>query len=91
MSSPQNIGFEQIEAEIRGLIAEIIEVPPEQILGTSSFADDLGVDSLMALEIVASIEKKYRVQIPEAKLQQVKTLNDTIALARACISMQPAS
>ncbi len=69
-------------AEIRQIIADIVEIPPEQVGDDTSLADELGVDSLMALEIVATIEKKYRVQIPEEKLQQVKTLNDTVALAQ---------
>jgi len=68
--------------EIRHIIAEIVEVPDEQVGDDTSLADELGVDSLMALEIVATIEKKYHIQIPEEKLQQVKTLNDTVALAR---------
>ncbi len=71
--------------EIRQIIADILEIPSEQVGDDTSLADELGVDSLMALEIVATIEKKYRVQIPEEKLQQVKTLNDTVALAQEYI------
>jgi acyl carrier protein len=85
MADFDNKNIEGVANEVRNLISEVIEVPPEQIKGDSSFANDLGVDSLMALEIVAAIEKKYRIQIPEEKLQQVKTLNDTIALARQYI------
>ena len=36
----------------------------------------------MALEIVASIEKKYRIHIPEEELQRIKSFGDTIALVR---------
>jgi acyl carrier protein len=71
--------------EIRQIIADIVEIPAEQVGDDTSLAEELGVDSLMALEIVATIEKKYRVQIPEEKLQQVKTLNDTVALAQEYI------
>ena len=72
----------KIRTEIRQIIADIVEIPAEQVGDNTSLADELGVDSLMALEIVATIEKKYRVQIPEEKLQRVKTLNDTVALAQ---------
>ncbi len=71
--------------EIRQIIADIVEIPAEQVGDDTSLADELGVDSLMALEIVATIEKKYRVQIPEEKLEQVKTLSDTVALAEEFI------
>jgi len=74
-------GADRVASEIRSLIAEIVEVPEESITDTSSFAD-LGADSLMALEIVASIEKKYRIQVPEEDLQRIKSFGDTIALVR---------
>ena len=74
-------GVDPVAKEIRSLIAEIVELPEESITESSSF-QDLGADSLMALEIVASIEKKYRIQIPEEELQRVKSFGDTIALVR---------
>lgn len=74
-------GLDQVAGELRSLIAEIVEVPEESITEASSFAD-LGADSLMALEIVANIEKKYRIQVPEEDLQRIKSFGDTIALVR---------
>jgi acyl carrier protein len=74
-------GADRVAGEIRSLIAEIVEVPEETITESSSFAD-LGADSLMALEIVASIEKKYRIQIPEEELQRIRSFGDTIGLVR---------
>jgi acyl carrier protein len=74
-----NVDVERIRSEVKKLISDIIEVPEEELAGDVAF-EDLGVDSLMGLEIVAHIEKKYRVQIPEENLQRVRTLNDTLAL-----------
>jgi acyl carrier protein len=79
--TPDGASVRQIAAEIRSLIAEIIEIPEDRITEDSSFAD-LGADSLMAFEIVASIEKKYRIHVPEDELQRVKTFADTIALVK---------
>ncbi len=76
---------ETTRQEVRQIIADIVEVSPEQVGDDTPLGSDLGVDSLMALEIVATIEKKYRVKIPEERLQQVKTLNDTVALAQEFI------
>lgn len=75
----------QTRLDVRQIIADIVEVAPEQVGDDTPLGDELGVDSLMALEIVANIEKKYRVKIPEERLQQVKTLNDTVALAQEYI------
>jgi len=76
-----NADVDQIANDIRSLIAEIVEIPEDSIKDSSSF-EELGADSLMALEIVANIEKKYRIQVPEEELQRVKSFGDTIALVR---------
>lgn len=71
-----------LESEIRSLIAEIIERKPEEIHPDAKFFEDLGVDSMMALEIMAAMEKKYKIAIPEEKLGQLTTLRETVAVAR---------
>jgi len=74
--------MENLEAEIRQIVAEIIEKDPQEIPLQARFYEDLGVDSMMALEIMTAIEKKYRIRIPEEKLSQITTLEQTIALAK---------
>ena len=85
MEATNHLRVDQIMIDVRKLISDIIEVPEEQITEDAPFAT-LGVDSLMALEIVASVEKKYRIHIPEEQLQQVKSFGDTIALVTAHLS-----
>lgn len=74
--------MQDIDNEIKGLIAEIIEKDPSQINPESRFVEDLGVDSMMALEILVAIEKKYKIKIPEEKLPELKTLNAAVAIAK---------
>ncbi|QTR06016.1 acyl carrier protein, partial [Saccharothrix algeriensis] len=38
------------------------------------FIEDLGVDSLMALEVMVVLEKKYGVKIAESELREVTNL-----------------
>lgn len=73
---------QQLEAEIKNMIAEIIEKSPEAITPEAKFFEDLGVDSMMALEILAAIEKKYKISIPEEKLAELTTLSKTISVAK---------
>jgi acyl carrier protein len=74
--------MQDLENEIKNIIAEIIEKDPAQISPDAKFYEDLGVDSMMALEILAAIERKYRIAIPEEKLAQLTTLNETIKVAK---------
>lgn len=83
--------LESLESEIRNIIAEIIEKKPEEIGPEAKFVEDLGVDSMMALEIMAAIEKKYKIAIPEEKLPQLATLKDTVAIAREYLAVKGAN
>ena len=71
-----------LEQEVTRLIAEIIEMEPSQIDPDAHLVEDLGMDSMMALEILAAIEKKFRIKIPEDDLPKITTVNKAIELAR---------
>lgn len=71
-----------IDQEITQLIAEIIEMDAAAINPDAHLVEDLGMDSMMALEILASIEKKFRIKIPEDDLPKITTVNRAIELAK---------
>ena len=68
-----------MKEELRALIAEIAE--KDEIPDDITFKD-LGIDSMMGVEIVAAIERKYQVKIEDAELVQVTTLNASMALVQ---------
>ncbi|MBM3245674.1 MAG: acyl carrier protein [Candidatus Omnitrophica bacterium] len=74
--------MQNFEEEIKGIIAEVLEKDPSEITPTARFFEDLGVDSMMALEIMAAIEKRYKITIPEEKLAEMRTLNDTVMVSK---------
>lgn len=78
----------QVEQEIRALVAEILETEPEEVNGNAKFVQDLGMDSMMALEILAGIEKKYKVVIPEEMLPKFTDLNTTIRLVKELLEQK---
>lgn len=71
-----------LEKELREIIAKIVEIDPERITLEAKFVEDLGMDSMMALEILAAMEKKYKIQVPEEKLGKLLTLKDAINLTK---------
>jgi len=60
-----------LKDELRQIIAEVTEV--EDIPEDTPFAD-LGIDSMMAIEIVADVEKNYDVTISEDELVELTNL-----------------
>ncbi|MCX5686929.1 MAG: acyl carrier protein [Candidatus Omnitrophica bacterium] len=71
-----------LEKELREIIAKIVEIEPKRITLEANFVEDLGMDSMMALEILAAMEKKYKIQVPEEKLGKLKNLKETINLTK---------
>ena len=72
--------------EIRSIVAEILEIEEEKIAPDARFVEELGMDSMMALEILASVEKKYKIKIPEEYLAKVSSLSSVADIAKKIIS-----
>jgi len=70
---------ENLKTEIIAIISEVAEVPADRISENSKMAE-LGVDSLDALRIVSSIEKKYRIEVDEEQIGSVETVMDIVNL-----------
>jgi len=71
-----------LEQEVKELIAEIIEMEPNEINPDAHLVEDLGMDSMMALEILAAMEKKYKIKLPEEDLPKITTVNRAIEVAK---------
>ena len=69
---PDNLDFR----EIQELAAEILGVEPEQVQLNVSFQRDLAADSLDLVKLIAAVEDKYDVELPEEQLEQMKNVGD---------------
>ena len=75
----------KLRDEIASVIAEIADVEdPASITDEQHLYEDLGIDSMQALEIVLEMEKRLGLKIPENKLSTIKTLADAVKVARDC-------
>ena len=62
--------------ELQDLAAEILGIEPEQVQLDKSFQRDLAADSLDLVELVAAVEDKYDVELPEETLEKMKVIGD---------------
>jgi acyl carrier protein len=60
--------------ELREISADVLELDPEELTDTADFVEVFGADSLRAIEILARIEKKYRIDIPQSELPKMGNL-----------------
>ena len=73
-----NVG--NLEKELKDLVAEIMECDPTEITPDANFIEDLGMDSMMTLEVISSLEKKYKLRIPEENLAKITNLKSVTEL-----------
>ena len=62
--------------ELQNLAAEILGIEPDQVQLDKSFQRDLAADSLDLVELIAAVEDKYDVELPEEELERMKVIND---------------
>jgi acyl carrier protein len=66
-----------LKEELRALISEIAE---QDLTEDDKLFKDMGVDSMMGVEIVAAIERQYQLKLADSELEEVSTLNRAVAL-----------
>ncbi|MFQ5964265.1 MAG: acyl carrier protein [Candidatus Scalinduaceae bacterium] len=76
-----------ISKEVTSIVAEVTELDEKEIWEKrdADFFKELEIDSLLALEILALIEKKFKIQIPEEKLVDITSLNATIEMTKSTL------
>ncbi|MGH7861815.1 MAG: acyl carrier protein [Candidatus Dormibacteraceae bacterium] len=70
-------------SELQELAAEILGVEPDQVGLEKSFARDLAADSLDLVELIAAVEDKYDVELPEDTLEAMHNVGDLWAFLQA--------
>lgn len=68
-----------IEAQIKEIISEQLDVSEGDIELAKSFTDDLGADSLAIVELVLALEEKFGVKIPDDEVDGIKTVGDAVS------------
>jgi acyl carrier protein len=66
--------------ELRRTLAEVIDVDAAEIGEATDFVEELQVDSLLLLELVVVLEKKYQVKFTEQEMRVARTFRDAHAL-----------
>ncbi len=62
--------------ELQALAAEILGIELADVQMDKSFQRDLAADSLDLVELIAAIEDKYDVELPEEELEKMHVIGD---------------
>lgn len=71
------------QAEIKEIVCDILEVDPDEVTETSLFKEDHDADSLRAIEIVAALERRFGIDIPQAEMAEMVNLRGVVDVVTA--------
>jgi acyl carrier protein len=81
--STSGIGFSVIVG-VRQVLADELNIDASRIVPSDSFSNKLAFllrrDDMVDVSIVETLEKRFRISIPDAQAAQAKTVHDVISL-----------
>lgn len=72
--------------KLKKIIAEVLNVDPDEITMETTFQDDLGADSLDVYQIIMGIEEEFDIEIPAETAEQVTTVEDAVEIIKNAVN-----
>ena len=72
--------------KMKEVIANVLNVDPEEITPDTTFTEDLGADSLDLFRIIMGLEDEFDVQIDPEKTENITTVGEAVELLKSAIS-----
>jgi acyl carrier protein len=76
---------DNLEQEIKQLISEVTGRRIEELKPDANFWQDLGIDSIKAIEITVAIERKFKVKIRDEQIPQISTVEQAVAIVKEAL------
>ena len=64
--------------KLQQIIAEVLNIDPEEITMNTTFVDDLGADSLDVFQIIMGIEEEFDIEIPTEEAEKIVSVGDAV-------------
>ena len=71
--------------KIQGMLAESLNLPLEKITLDSKIVEDLGADSLDAVELISRLEDEYNVTVEDEDVENMVTVGDLVNMVEKLV------
>ena len=72
--------------KLKEIIANVLNVDPDEIKPESTIIDDLGADSLDVYQIAMEIEEEFEIEIPTEEIEGIKTVGEAVELINNAVN-----
>ena len=80
---------EEVTERVRRTMKELFEVNAERVTPETKLIDDLGLDSIDALDLAAHLEELSPRRIPDDRLKALRTVGDVVDLVLVLVNVLP--
>lgn len=63
---------------LQKIVAEVLNVDPDEITMDTTFIDDLGADSLDIFQIIMGLEEEFDIEIPSEEAEKIISVSDAV-------------
>ena len=74
--------------KLKKVIAEVLNVDPEEITMETTFSEDLGADSLDVFQIIMGIEEEFDIEVPAEQAEKISTVEEAVELIKSALNQQ---
>ena len=74
--------------KLQEIIADVLNVDPNEVTMETTFADDLGADSLDVFQIIMGIEEEFDIEISNEDAEKIVTVGDAVEQIKKAVSEQ---
>ena len=82
-SAPAFLDQGEVTDRIVNVVSEFDKVSADAVTNTAHFVNDLGLDSLDAVEVVMAIEEEFAVEIPDDQAEKILSISDAVEFISA--------
>ncbi len=81
----------EVKAKVNDLFIKGFEIPAEKLSPTASLYEDLGLDSLDAVDMLVHLEEAFHIKVDGERLMDVRTLQNVYDLVEEVAHSKGAS
>lgn len=72
--------------KLKKVIAEVLNVDPDEITMETTFTDDLGADSLDLFQIIMGLEEEFDIEIPAEAAENITNVEEAVEMIKKAVN-----
>jgi acyl carrier protein len=80
----------ELEQDLKQLVADVIGRDVSELKTDTNFWNDLGVDSIKAIEITVAIERKFKVSIRDSEIPKITNIGQAVEVIQQALEKKNA-